>query len=245
MAWPRLLRPFFKKSQVFGYKFSNLPLHFKNFLLSFSICFPCFRLFQLPAYAAKYKCEEQNNEGGNDKPLAFSQLSNSHDQELFIFLIQYKPFTVRPDGKRLLRNLFWERVKTNVLTTVKFVKALSSHANRGMIFRRAAVFFPILLLIHTKAGKGWYEHFPGSPLVLIVPGLHFSSDYDFSVGCERRLAVSWLMKAILNSFNNILYSNKALLKVITLENAVQFIVDKVNSFRYFNYHWLLPLRAHF
>lgn len=140
MAWPRLLRPFFKKSQVFGYKFSNLPLHFKNFLLSFSICFPCVRLFQLPAYAAKYKCEEQNNEGGNDKPLAFSQLSNIHDQELFTFLIQYKPFTVRPDGKRLLRNLFWERVKTNVLTTVKFVKALSSHANRGMIFRRAAVF---------------------------------------------------------------------------------------------------------
>ena len=44
------------------------------------------------------------------------------------------------------------------------------------------------------------------------------------------------MKAILNSLNNILYSNKVLLKVITLENAVQFIVDKVNSFRYFNYH---------
>lgn len=63
-------------------------------------------------------------------------------------------------------------------------------------------FFPILLLIHTKAGKGsYYEHFPGSPLVLIVPGLHFSSDYDFSIGCERRLAVSGLMKAILNSFN--------------------------------------------
>ena len=37
------------------------------------------------------------------------------------------------------------------------------------------------------------------------------------------------MKAILNSFNNILYSNKVLLKVITLENAV-FIVDKVILF---------------
>ena len=72
-------------------------------------------------------------------------------------------------------------------------------------------------------------------MVLIVPGLHFSSDYDFSIGCERRLAVSGLMKAILNSFNNILYSNKVLLKVITLENAV-FIVDKVNSFRYFSHH---------
>ena len=148
-----MLWPFFKKSQVFGYKFSNLPLNFKNFLRSFSICFPCFRLFQLPAYAAKYKCEEQKNEGGNDKPLAFSQLSNSHDQELFIFLIQYKPFTVRPDGKRLLRNLFWERVKTNVLTTVKFVKALSSHANRGMIFRRAAVFSQYCFWFTLKQAK--------------------------------------------------------------------------------------------
>ena len=81
-------------------------------------------------------------------------------------------------------------------------------------------------------------------MVVIVPGLHFSSDYDFSIGCERRLAVSGLMKTILNSFNNILYSNKVLLKVITLENVV-FIVDKVNSFRYFNHHCLLPLRSHF
>lgn len=105
-----MLWPFFKKSQVFGYKFSNLPLitgdKFQEFLAVFSICFPCVRLCQLPAYAAKYKCEEQNNEGGIDKVLAFSQLSNSHDQELFIFLIQYKPFTVRPNVKRLLRNLF-------------------------------------------------------------------------------------------------------------------------------------------
>ena len=78
-------------------------------------------------------------------------------------------------------------------------------------------------------------------MVLIVRGLHFSSDYDFLVECQRRLAVSGLMKTILNSFNNIVYRNKALLKVTTLENAV-FIVDKVNSFRYayirnyFNHH---------
>ena len=49
------------------------------------------------------------------------------------------------------------------------------------------------------------------------------------------------MKTILKSFNNILYSNKVLLKVTTLENAV-FTVDKVNSFRFvynrnfFNHH---------
>lgn len=112
-------------------------------------------------------------------------------------------------------------------------------------------FFPVLLLILAKVGESsyYYEHFPGSPFVLIVRGLHFSTDYDFSIECQRRLAVSGSMKAILNSFNDILYSNEELLKVTTLENAV-FVLEKVNSFFYvynrnFNHHWSLPLRSPF